>query len=130
MSRVPITVLGYRCDRCGHEWIPRDRDFNVQPKVCPKCKSPYWNHPRKQKLRYEEFRDSIQLALVKAGRPLTWTELRTATGLPQLFPNNRWIKRMEIDIGLKRSRDGRGIIQWSLEVGGRIVDSSKRIASS
>jgi len=32
-----------RCGRCGHEWIPRrDRP----PKVCSKCKSPYWNRPK------------------------------------------------------------------------------------
>ena len=24
MPRVPITVMGYRCERCSHEWIPRD----------------------------------------------------------------------------------------------------------
>ena len=23
MARVPITVMGFRCDRCAHEWIPR-----------------------------------------------------------------------------------------------------------
>lgn len=39
-----------QCKRCGygsgsgdHPWIPRVED----PKVCPKCKSPYWNVERK-----------------------------------------------------------------------------------
>lgn len=32
---------------CGHEWLPRDRETDVEPKVCPKCKSPYWNVPRR-----------------------------------------------------------------------------------
>ena len=45
MARVPITVMGYRCERCNHEWIPRD--FNNEPAVCPKCKSPYWDRPRR-----------------------------------------------------------------------------------
>jgi hypothetical protein len=31
--------------RCGHEWRPRD--LGRDPEVCPKCKSPYWNKPRK-----------------------------------------------------------------------------------
>lgn len=43
MSKVPL--MGYRCQRCGHEWLPRKNSKN-EPKVCPKCKSPYWNRPR------------------------------------------------------------------------------------
>lgn len=44
MAKVAITMMGYRCERCGHEWVPRDGD--QEPRVCPKCKSPYWNVPR------------------------------------------------------------------------------------
>ncbi len=42
-------VTVYVCERCGHEWIPRDAlgDEQVMPTICPKCKSPYWNKPRK-----------------------------------------------------------------------------------
>jgi predicted Zn-ribbon and HTH transcriptional regulator len=40
-----VKLLGYRCERCGHEWLPRDKDHT--PRVCPKCKSPYWDRPRK-----------------------------------------------------------------------------------
>jgi predicted Zn-ribbon and HTH transcriptional regulator len=40
-----VKLAGYRCERCDHEWIPRDK--NQEPSVCPKCKSPYWNKPRK-----------------------------------------------------------------------------------
>ncbi len=40
-----VQLWGYRCERCGHEWLPRDKD--QEPRVCPKCKSPYWNVPRK-----------------------------------------------------------------------------------
>lgn len=49
MQRIPITLLGFRCVRCGREWAPRDPE-NV-PKVCPTCKSPYWERPRKYKQR-------------------------------------------------------------------------------
>jgi len=40
-----ITLKGYRCERCGHEWVPRNTD--EKPRVCPKCKTPYWDRPRK-----------------------------------------------------------------------------------
>ena len=40
-----VQLWGYRCERCGHEWLPRKGE---EPKVCPKCKSPYWNTPRKR----------------------------------------------------------------------------------
>lgn len=42
MARV--TLAGFRCERCNHEWRPRDKAKD--PTVCPKCKSPYWNTPR------------------------------------------------------------------------------------
>jgi len=32
--------------RCLHEWPTKDKS---KVKVCPKCKSPYWNTPRKLK---------------------------------------------------------------------------------
>ena len=35
--------VGFKCKRCGHEWTPRN---NEPPKVCPKCKSPYWDRER------------------------------------------------------------------------------------
>lgn len=37
-----MTLPKLKCLRCGHEWHPRDDDL---PKVCPKCKSKYWNRP-------------------------------------------------------------------------------------
>ena len=40
-----IQMVGFRCERCGHEWTPRDT--SQDPKVCPKCKSAYWNTPKK-----------------------------------------------------------------------------------
>jgi len=40
-----VTLEGFRCERCGHEWVPRDK--GQEPTVCPKCKSPYWNKPKK-----------------------------------------------------------------------------------
>ena len=112
MPRVPITVIGYRCDRCGHEWIPRD--FQTEPAVCPTCKSPYWNRPRKPMMTYEDFQASVVALLREAAGELTWTEIRTKAKLPQLFPNNQWVHRLEQDVGLQRRRDELGIIKWRL----------------
>ena len=42
-----IQLWGYRCERCQHEWLPREKD--KAPRVCPKCKSPYWDRPRQPK---------------------------------------------------------------------------------
>ncbi len=51
MPIVEIKVKGFQCERCGHEWVPRD--INQEPKVCPKCKSPYWNVKRKRAVASE-----------------------------------------------------------------------------
>lgn len=65
-------------------------------------------------LSYETFRDKIKKTLQKVG-PLTWTEIRTNGKLPEAFPNNRWVHRLEADIGLKRNKDAHGIVKWSLD---------------
>ncbi len=115
LPRVPITVMGFRCERCTHEWIPRDAE--EEPAVCPRCDSPHWDRPRKKAeamLTYEEFRDRIRDTLGKAA-PLTWTEIRTIAKLPEKFPNNKWVRKLEQDISLKREKDGHGIIKWQIE---------------
>ena len=45
---VTIKQQGYKCTRCDHQWVPR-KSTDGEPRVCPKCKSPYWNKPRKNK---------------------------------------------------------------------------------
>ena len=44
---VPIM----KCNRCGHEWIPRKARI---PIGCPACCSPYWNIPRQRPPRKVE----------------------------------------------------------------------------
>ena len=117
MARVPITVMGCRCERCDAEWIPRKPD--IEPEACPRCKSPYWNRPRKRgwvgpMTSYEKFKSAIQATLREAAGELTWTEIRTFAKLPQKFPNNQWVRDLERDIQLRRNRDHNGIIKWSL----------------
>jgi len=114
LPKVPITVMGFRCERCGHEWIPRDSEY--EPATCPKCKSPYWNRPRRRAMMtYEDFKSQIQVTLREAGGSLTWTEIRTKAALPQKFPNNQWVHRLEKDLGLERKKDIHGIIHWHLK---------------
>lgn len=54
MSKIWIKVQGYKCERCSHEWLPRVSleelkagNIKEEPVICPKCKSPYWNRPKK-----------------------------------------------------------------------------------
>lgn len=45
MAKIKINIDGYQCERCVHKWIARKKQY---PKVCPKCKSPYWDSPSKK----------------------------------------------------------------------------------
>jgi hypothetical protein len=84
--------------------------------VCPACHSVRWNQPdRKPRTSYDDFSSKIANVLRGAGKPLTWTEIRTTGALPQAFPNNQWVRRMEQDIGLVRRRESSGIIHWELK---------------
>ena len=51
-----IMIEGYQCERCGYRWGSRNgtgyRD-SKDPGHCPKCKSPYWNKPRRKNLPKE-----------------------------------------------------------------------------
>ncbi len=113
MGKVPITVLGYRCERCSNEWIPET--FELEPELCPKCLSPLWNKAKGPMLTYEVFSKKIAQTLKAHAGPLTWTEIRTKASLPQKFPNNEWVRRLERDIGLQRTKDVHGIINWKLD---------------
>jgi len=48
MAEIKLSVKGYKCERCSHEWIPRKSEY---PITCPKCKSPYWDKPRVNKIK-------------------------------------------------------------------------------
>lgn len=50
-----ITVWAFRCLRCEHEWQPKvpitgdeQPTGRSLPRVCPKCKSPYWDRERRE----------------------------------------------------------------------------------
>ena len=52
-----IEVFAFKCLRCNHEWIPRvelsqlKEGVKEEPRICPHCKSAYWNTRRKNKKR-------------------------------------------------------------------------------
>jgi predicted Zn-ribbon and HTH transcriptional regulator len=39
-------VTAYRCERCGHQWVPRMAE---RPVICPRCKSARWDRPKVEK---------------------------------------------------------------------------------
>lgn len=45
MKKIILKIYGFKCKRCNHTWIPRKKEI----RVCPKCKSPYFDEPRKRK---------------------------------------------------------------------------------
>jgi predicted Zn-ribbon and HTH transcriptional regulator len=59
MKWVRLNVWGIRCLRCGHEWVPRgvvpsddktspQPELDDPPRICPKCKSAYFDRPKSQ----------------------------------------------------------------------------------
>ncbi len=65
------------------------------------------------KMAYSEFKEKIQNALKYRDDGATWTELRDQLQLEQIVPNNKWVRQLEKDIGLKRIRDMKGVV-WRI----------------
>ena len=49
---VNVLIVGHRCYRCGHAWVPRN--ISEIPETCPKCKSPYWKKPKTRFLKNDK----------------------------------------------------------------------------
>lgn len=64
-------------------------------------------------MAFEEFQEKI-VTLLSNKQRLTWTQLRKILELPQIVPNNKWVTRMEKEIGLVRLKDKKGIV-WQLK---------------
>lgn len=62
-----IKLTGYQCDRCGHEWTPRLKT-EEEPAMCPKCKSAYWNKPRRIDLARDSVKDANESIRQKKNR--------------------------------------------------------------
>jgi predicted Zn-ribbon and HTH transcriptional regulator len=46
LRAAKIKMDGWKCERCGHKWVPRIK-IKERPTICPRCKSPYWDRRRK-----------------------------------------------------------------------------------
>ena len=49
-----VSLKPVRCLRCGYVWMPKVKFFNggatarmISPVVCAKCRSPYWDTPKR-----------------------------------------------------------------------------------
>lgn len=78
--------------------------FVAKPSLEPKKKL------TEPKISYDEFKEKIRSMLEHKDDGMTWTELREQLGLDQVVPNNKWVRKMEKDIGLKRRREMHGVI--------------------
>lgn len=53
--KIKKVLNAFKCLRCEHEWIPRvelsqlEEELKDKPRVCPKCKSAYWDLEKKNK---------------------------------------------------------------------------------
>ena len=47
------------CERCGHRWLPKYESLKDKPKVCPKCKSPYWDTPRRLNVTKKQQQENL-----------------------------------------------------------------------
>lgn len=63
---------------------------------------------------YEEFKDKISDLLSKNSQGHTWNEIREELKLEIKVPNNKWVNRLEREIGLKRRKEG-GTVYWYLD---------------
>jgi Zn finger protein HypA/HybF involved in hydrogenase expression len=43
--KIDIKRFQLRCKRCDHRWSPTQ----IEIRICPRCKSPYWDVKRKKK---------------------------------------------------------------------------------
>jgi antitoxin component of MazEF toxin-antitoxin module len=64
------------------------------------------------KMSYEEFRDKIKQVLQYNDKGMTWTQIRSSLKLDQVVPNNKWVRRLEKDIGLMRLKGRDGVVVW------------------
>ena len=46
---MEINLQVLHCKKCNHQWIPR-----VVPKMCPRCKTYYWNGKKEKEAHLEE----------------------------------------------------------------------------
>ena len=65
-------------------------------------------------MRYLEFRDSIRQELRRHPEGLTWADLRDQLALPYDRPCPTWVRCLEEEIGLTRSKGPTRAYLWQI----------------
>jgi hypothetical protein len=65
-------------------------------------------------MRYVEFRDAIWEELRRVPDGLSWAELKTRLKLPYTIPCPEWVKQMEREVGLLRTRGSGRAYTWTV----------------
>ena len=63
---------------------------------------------------YGDFKKSIKNILERHPAGLTWSQIRDKLSLPQKYPHNQWVRKLEQEIGLRRISVGSELL-WSSE---------------
>ena len=88
----------------------KEQDLVIEFKAKPSSKSRKDPAPS---MSFEVFQEKIA-NLLKNQKGLTWSQIREILMLPQIVPNNKWVARMEKEIGLVRLKEKTGIV-WQLK---------------
>jgi hypothetical protein len=106
MPKIRIEVDGFRCARCGHEWIPRKPEH---PRVCPKCKNPFWDSERS----IQPFRADVTIQWLRGFQP----DRRKIAALEKQLgifrhPQLAWVgKRLRVGVDLQAMSPANAEIQ-------------------
>ena len=65
-------------------------------------------------MRYEDFRNAIHAEHRRNPTDLTWPQLQARLALPYARPGPTWVKRLEQEIGLTRTKGPRAAYLWKL----------------
>ena len=64
---------------------------------------------------YEDFKNKVKDVLQSAPEGLAWVDIKSRAGFKQKVPNNKWVRKMETDIGLIREHDKKLGLVWRLK---------------
>ena len=65
-------------------------------------------------MRYQDFRNTIRAELRRTPTGLTWAQLQARLALPYARPCPTWVKRLEQEIGLTRTKGPHAAYLWKL----------------
>jgi len=65
-------------------------------------------------MRYIDYRDQIKRKLCCKTTGMTWAQLRNELDLPYDRPCPNWTKRLEVEIGLTRTKEGGRALVWKV----------------